>query len=108
MSSVPINPVFSGAAGSAAAQTASTDTERAQQAAASRQRRLAAQQQAASAAGVAATDGENLRPNQRDADGRLPWQRPVASSPDRDDQAARQPKPNAAQSDRGQQLDLLG
>jgi len=108
MSIVPLNPVSSSAAGSAAAQSAGTDTERAQQTAANRQRRVAAQQQAASAAGVTPTDAEDLRPNERDADGRLPWQRPATHDPQRDDAAADQPTPNATSPDRGQRLDLSG
>src|SRR3954447_4808727 len=67
-----------GMIGSAAAtplsQTKGSDVDRAQQDAGAQQRQISTAEKAASAAGIAETDGKEHQSNERDADGRRPWE----------------------------------
>ncbi|MBN1588993.1 MAG: hypothetical protein JW888_05725 [Pirellulales bacterium] len=61
------------AAGSPSAQRTGSETDRAAQTAAT-ECTIKGLQRAAGAAGVGQTDGESLETDQRDADGRRPWE----------------------------------
>ena len=104
----PLSHIASSAAGSPAAQTTGADVQRSQQAAAIRKGQLAAREKARAAAGIAATDGEDLKPDDRDGDGRRPWEhRAIGQKP-----AAEQSAGGFARSpdgeDRGARLDVVG
>jgi len=73
MSVGPLNPVNATAAGTPLSQASGPDVARAQQEAANSQRAAQSQIQAESAAGIPQTDGQDLDPGERDADGRRPW-----------------------------------
>ncbi len=83
MSVGPLNPINVTAAGTPLSQATGPDVARAQQDAANSQRAVQSQVQAESAAGIPQTDGQDLDPGERDADGRRPWRlrrhRPGAS-----------------------------
>ncbi len=66
--------IVPGAAGSPAAQGGGSDVERAKLEAANRRRQVVAAAAAASAAGVSQADGDDLKSNERDADGRRAWE----------------------------------
>ena len=103
-----------GAAGSFAgaplAQTRGSEIERAAQQAQAHERQVRSQTKAADAAGIAATDGEDNQPQERDADGRRLWERaPEAGEADTEDASTPAPEsqsnPDGAS---GNQLDLTG
>ena len=74
MSIGPLGGILGSAAGAPLAQTSGADVERAKQDTIHQQRQVASQQQADTAAGIAETDGKDLESNDRDADGRRPWE----------------------------------
>ena len=74
MSIGPLGGIIASVAGSQLAQSTGSDVERAHQDTVSKQRQAASQQQADSAAGIAETDGKDIESNDRDADGRRPWE----------------------------------
>lgn len=67
-----------------------------------------ADQRAADAAGIGQTDGENHQSNERDADGRRPWEIPAGQQPSADESPASPQQSRDASGDRGGQLDLSG
>ena len=67
------------AAGSQRAQTTGSDVERTQHDATDRERQIDSDLQADAAAGIAEPDGKDLEANDRDADGRRPWETPAAN-----------------------------
>jgi len=75
---------MAGLAGSVAAtsvaQTGSADVDRTQQAPGNQQRQVRSELRADSAAGIGEADGDNHETNERDADGRRPWERSNSSS----------------------------
>jgi hypothetical protein len=73
MSVGPLNPVNTTAAGTPLSQATGTDVARTQRDVTSNQRAEQSQTQAESAAGIPQTDGQDLDPGERDADGRRPW-----------------------------------
>jgi hypothetical protein len=98
--------VAASAAGSQQAQNTGSDVERTQQDVTGRQRHVASDIQAESAAGIAATDGQDLETNDRDADGRRAWE---IGPPNRPAEASRPiaPLPGANVDDNlGAALDL--
>ncbi len=119
MSVLPTSGIVVSAAGVGLAQSSGAEKIRAQQAATAQQRQLESETRAEDTAGIAATDGEDQETNDRDADGRRPWQfhKPQAgeatdgetptgdSAPDA--QAAPHPRP-AHHGESGNQLDLTG
>jgi hypothetical protein len=111
MSIGPLGGIFASAAGAQLAQGTGSDVKRAQHDATNKQRQVASQQQADSAAGIAETDGEDIESNDRDADGRRPWEFGPPKPPA--DPAAEQPSDTILQSkdttgDCGKSLDLTG
>ncbi len=103
----PLGNVAAGAAGAALAQTKGTELDRTQQDLAAHQRRIQTEQQAAEAAGIGQTDGQEHQTDERDADGRLPWQMPnrPAQNPPPPTPPCRPEDPTGTA---GTQLDLLG
>ncbi|HOM16966.1 MAG TPA: hypothetical protein PK777_11415 [Thermoguttaceae bacterium] len=105
----PLGNIAAGAAGAPLAQTKGAELDRTHQESASHQRRVQTEQQAADAAGIGQTDGQDHQTDERDADGRLPWEIPnrPAQNPQEESSppAGRTPDPNGQI---GAQLDLLG
>ena len=77
MSIGPLVGVYASAAGSPLAQITGSDVERTRQEVVNRERQAATDEQADRAAGIAEPDGEDLETNDRDADGRRPWEIPL-------------------------------
>jgi hypothetical protein len=109
MSLGPLPALIPSAAGAPLAQTKGAEVERAQQAAAVSEHQLQSQQKAETAAGIGQPDGDDHQTDQRDADGRRPWDLPAR----RDDAGEKQdeggpapPKDPTGQS--GSLLDLAG
>ncbi len=83
MSVGPMAGLAASVAATSLAQNTGSDVERTQQATGNQQRQVRNEQRAVSAAGIGETDGDNHETNDRDADGRRPWERselPNASS----------------------------
>jgi hypothetical protein len=109
MSVGPLGGVNVSAAGSPLAQTTGTDVERASQDVGAQHRSVVYEKKAEAAAGVGQPDGEEHQTDERDADGRRPWEFP----PDKqknpaDDAADRTPPSRDATGARGNLLDLTG
>ncbi|MBN2021239.1 MAG: hypothetical protein JW809_00455 [Pirellulales bacterium] len=99
-----------GAAGAPLAQTSGSEVERARQDAAAQQRQIQTGQKADAAAGIGETDGQDHETEERDADGRRPWEIPAGETNQSDDASA---APDArrgkdASGQRGNLLDLSG
>ncbi len=96
-------------AGAPLALTKGADTERAAQESAAQQGHIKSELKAEQAEGIGQTDGEEHTAQERDADGRRPWELPAGKKPDDADSAADTPLPRApSNGESGQQLDLLG
>lgn len=115
MNLAPLGGVIAGAAGAPLAQSKGTDVERAQHHTATHSRQAQSAERADNAAGIAATDGEEHQPQERDADGRRMWEEPpgtpthpAATIPGETDAAAPAPPSRDASGERGLQLDLSG
>ena len=105
------------ASGVPLAQSQGSDADRTAQEVAEQKRAAEARLKAESAEGVGQTDGEEHESNERDADGRRLWEKPVRAS---DDPEAEEPEspdtiaappPHASRDATGQsgsQLDLMG
>jgi hypothetical protein len=76
MSIEPTNHVAASAAGQPLALNGGPEAARAARARLLHQHDLAVSRSIESAEGIAQTDGELLRPGDRDADGRMPWRLP--------------------------------
>jgi hypothetical protein len=94
-------------AATALAQTMGSEVDRAQQATGSQERRVRTEQRAENAGGIGEADGDDHQADERDADGRQPWQPP--------ERAASQPQPSApsrsskdASRQSGNLIDLTG
>jgi hypothetical protein len=106
------------------AQTQGSDVDRTAQEVAEQSRETDADTKAETAAGVGATDGEEHGSNERDADGRRLWEKPLRTSENAseekqpaddsdddasDDDASEMEHPSKdASGERGGQLDLMG
>jgi hypothetical protein len=106
----PLGGVAVSAAGAPLSQTAGGEAERVQKDALSHQRNVDSSQKAERAAGIGQTN-EDQQTSERDADGRRPWEAPVAVAKQETPAevttiAARQSKDATGQS--GTQLDLTG
>jgi hypothetical protein len=66
--------ILGGAAGTPLAQTKGSDVDRAEQDANDQKRQVTNELKAEAAAGIAETDGQEHQTNERDADGRRPWE----------------------------------
>ena len=108
-----IGPTFTaaGLAGAPLAQTKGSEIERAQQDSMSHQRRVTSDAKANDAAGIAATDGEDTQPQERDADGRRLWEKPLGKQGKASTAASNSAEPRQSKDPQGQsgsQLDLTG
>ena len=74
MSVGPLGGINVSAAGAPLAQTKGSDVERASQDVAAQNRNTVYEQKAEAAAGIGETDGEEHQTDERDADGRRPWE----------------------------------
>jgi len=74
MSVGPTSGLAGSVAATALAQTTGPESDRAQQAAGNQERRVRNEQRAESAAGIGEADGDDHQTDERDADGRLPWE----------------------------------
>ncbi len=110
MSIVPTSGIVVSAAGLGLAQTTGSDAIRSQQAATAQQRHVESEIRAEDTAGIAATDGEDQETNDRDADGRRPWEIGGPAHPPHGQQAADAdpPSPKDPSGVSGNELDLTG
>ena len=108
MSVGPMTGIAGSVAGTPLAQTKGSDIERTHQDAVVQQSSVENEEKAESAAGVGEPDTEDHSTDERDADGRLPWQLPEAKqNPDKQVAPPAQPtKDPTGQS--GNLLDLSG
>lgn len=108
MNIVPMGGIISGAAGAPLAQASGTETERAQRDSMVRERRVTSEQAAEMAAGIGTTD-EDQETSERDADGRMFWERAAEQKKEHDqvqpDQAPQSKDPTGTS---GNSLDLTG
>jgi hypothetical protein len=105
----PLGGVNVSAAGTALAQTRGSEVERASQDLGAQQRGALYEQKAQSAAGIGETDGEDHQTDERDADGRRPWEFPPAKKKgSANDSAAHAPKSRDASGQSGNLVDLSG
>lgn len=107
MSIGPTSGLAGSVAATALAQTTGPEADRAQQAAANQEGRVRNEQRAESAGGIGEADGDDHQTDERDADGRRPWEMPVPEA------AASQPPTAPPQSkdasrQSGNLLDLTG
>jgi hypothetical protein len=110
MSSVgPLGGVNISAAGAPLAQTKGPDVERATQDTGAQHRNVVYEQKAEAAAGIGETDGEDHQTDERDADGRRPWEFPPHKEKNSaEDPSKRPPKSRDASGKSGNLLDLTG
>jgi len=111
MSVGPLGGIAGSVAGSPLSQTQGSEVERARQDTGAQQRRVDSQQKAESASGIGETDGENHETEDRDADGRRPWEFPPAGEQIEDgaDASSRDiPRPKDPSGNSGNLLDLSG
>ncbi len=107
MSVGPTSGLAGNVAATALAQTAGPESDRAQQAAANQERRVRNEQRAESAAGIGEADGQDHQTDERDADGRLPWEF-RQREPDPDQAPPGPPQSKDASHQSGNLLDLTG
>jgi hypothetical protein len=104
--------ILGGAAGTPLAQTKGSDVDRAEQDTNDQKRQVTNELKAESAAGIAETDGQEHGTNERDADGRRPWEFPAkkhkASDGASDPTQTPTPQSKDPSGDSGGQLDLTG
>jgi hypothetical protein len=108
MNVVPMGGIISGAAGAPLAQTSGSETERTQRDGVVRERRVTTEQSAEMAAGIGTTD-EDQEASERDADGRMFWERGAEQNGNSDEatsEHSRQSKDPTGES--GNSLDLTG
>lgn len=105
----PLGQISASAAGAPLAQSKGTELDRTHQESAAHQRQIRTEQQAADAAGIGQTDGQEHQTDERDADGRLPWEIPARPANPQgeqpEDSPSRCPDPSGTT---GTHLDLLG
>ncbi len=108
MSVGPTAGLAGSVAATALAQTKGSEVDRAQQATGNQERRVRNEQRAESAGGIGEADGDDHQTDQRDADGRRPWEAPTAptSAPSDPSAASRLSKDASRQS--GNLIDLTG
>lgn len=105
MNIVPLGGIISGAAGAQLAQASGSETERTQRDGVVRERRVTTEQSAEKSAGIGSTD-EDQETSERDADGRMFWERPEERKPSEEENLKRQAKDATGSS--GNSLDLTG
>ncbi len=104
----PLGNIAASAAGAPLAQTKGAELDRTHQDSASHQRRVQTEQKAEDAAGIGQTDGEEHQTDERDADGRLPWEIPNRPQQSPEEPASASSRPKDPTGETGAQLDLLG
>lgn len=107
MSVGPTSGIAGSVAATVLAQTAGPESDRAQQAAGNQERRVRQEQRAENAAGIGQADGDDHQSDERDADGRLPWEFRQAE-PDAGSPAPQAPQSKDASGQCGNLLDLSG
>jgi hypothetical protein len=105
MNVVPLGGIISGAAGAPLAQVSGSETERTQRDGVIRERRVTTEQSAEKSAGIGSTD-EDQETSERDADGRMFWERPEERTHEQEDALKKQSKDPSGSS--GNSLDLTG
>lgn len=105
MSIGPLGPLPA-AAGTPLAQTRG-DLENSQVVRENQERKIAGNRQAEAAAGIGETDGEDHQTEERDADGRRPWEIPPPRKQEADS-TEQKATPKDPQGTLGQLLDLSG
>jgi hypothetical protein len=110
MSSVgPLGGVNISAAGAPLAQTKGSDVERAAHDTGAQHRNVVYEQKAEAAAGIGETDGEDHQTDERDADGRRPWEFPPKKQKNSDENTSKQATQSRDTSgESGNLLDLTG
>ena len=109
MSIGPAGSLFPSVAGAPLAQASGSEVQRAKQDATAQQRIVDAAEKAEGAAGIAETDGQNHETNERDADGRRPWEIEAKKQSPEDESPADEQAPPPSKDTSGQcggQLDL--
>ena len=104
----PLGGVNVSAAGVPLAQTKGADAERATQDVGAQQRNTVYEKKAEAAAGIGEADGEDHETNERDADGRRPWEFHPNEQKPGDDPAKDPPQCRDASGESGNLLDLSG
>jgi hypothetical protein len=105
MNIVPLGGIISGAAGAPLAQASGSETERTARDGSVRERRVTTEQSAEKASGIGITD-EDQETSERDADGRMFWERPEERTQSEEETLKRQAKDATGSS--GNSLDLTG
>ena len=109
MSSVgPLGGVNVSAAGAPLAQTKGSDVERAGQEVGAQHRNAVYEKKAEAAAGIGETDGEDHQTDERDADGRRPWEFPPKNQNPSEDPSKNPPQSRDTTGESGNLLDLSG
>ncbi|MGA2061132.1 MAG: hypothetical protein ABSG67_11670 [Thermoguttaceae bacterium] len=109
MSSVgPLGGVNVSAAGAPLAQTKGSDVERAGHDIGAQHRNAVYEQKAEAAAGIGETDGEDHQTDERDADGRHPWELPPKKQKSAEDPSKQPPQSRDTTGASGNLLDLTG
>ncbi len=105
----PLGNVAASAAGAPLAQTKGSELDRTHQDSAAHQRRVQTEQKAENAAGIGQTDGEDHQSDERDADGRLPWEVPNRPQPSNPEEPSSDPThPKEPTGTTGTHIDQLG
>jgi hypothetical protein len=107
MNVVPLGGIISGAAGAPLAQVNGSETERTQRDGTVRERRVTTEKTAEAAQGIGTTD-EDQETSERDADGRMFWERPAENALIDEASAAEARQSKDASGSSGNALDLTG
>ena len=107
MNVVPLGGIISGAAGAPLAQVNGSETERTQRDGTVRERRVTTEKTAEAAQGIGTTD-EDQETSERDADGRMFWERPAENDLIDEASAAEARQSKDASGSSGNALDLTG
>jgi hypothetical protein len=110
MSVGPLGGINVSAAGAPLAQTKGSEVERTGQDVGAQHRNVFFEKKAEAAAGVGEADGEDHQSNERDADGRRPWEFPPqkAEDPNAKDADDKPPHSHDTTGECGNLLDLSG
>jgi hypothetical protein len=108
MNVVPLGGIISGAAGAPLAQVNGSETERTQRDGTIRERRVTTEKTAEMAQGIGTTD-EDQETSERDADGRMFWERAADNALVNEESTAEPPRQSKDPSgSSGNSLDLTG
>jgi hypothetical protein len=104
----PLGGVNVSAAGVPLAQTKGSDVDRASQDVGAQHRNTVFEKKAEAAAGIGEADGQNHETNERDADGRRPWEFHAKQQRPGDDPSQLPPQSRDTSGESGNLLDLTG